>query len=86
MQLQRQNLMKESAKNKQDLHGVEDSILETLSSVRGNILEDENAVNILDSSKVILEIFRIYLKHDYLFFFLWIKVGTLTCFVNSCDP
>nr|XP_024216642.1 dynein heavy chain 7, axonemal-like [Halyomorpha halys] len=55
MQLKRKNLMKESAKNKQDLHGVEDSILQTLSSVRGNILEDENAVNILDSSKTVAD-------------------------------
>ena len=52
MQLQRKNLIKESANNKQELHGVEYSILKTLSAVRGNILEDENAVNTLDSSKV----------------------------------
>lgn len=35
------------------LKEIEDKILEILSSSEGNILEDENAVNVLSSSKVL---------------------------------
>ncbi|KAL1115992.1 hypothetical protein AAG570_005487 [Ranatra chinensis] len=48
-----QTLIVEGANNRKALKEVEDSILETLSSVKGNILEDETAVNILDSSKTL---------------------------------
>ena len=42
----------QSAANKRQLKEIEDKILETLSSSEGNILEDETAIRILDSSKV----------------------------------
>ena len=42
----------QSAANKKQLKEIEDKILETLSSSEGNILEDETAIQILDSSKV----------------------------------
>ena len=43
----------QSAENKKQLKEIEDKILETLSSSEGNILEDETAIQILDSSKVL---------------------------------
>ena len=49
----RQSLLIQSADNKKQLKEIEDKILETLSSSKGNILEDESAVQILDSSKVL---------------------------------
>ncbi|XP_075243127.1 dynein axonemal heavy chain 7-like isoform X3 [Convolutriloba macropyga] len=49
----RQSLLIQSADNKKQLKEIEDKILETLSSSKGNILEDETAVQILDSSKVL---------------------------------
>lgn len=45
-------LIIESAANKKQLKEIEDKILEVLSS-EGNILEDESAINILSSSKVL---------------------------------
>jgi dynein heavy chain len=50
---ERQALIVQSAANKKQLKEIEDKILETLSSSEGNILEDETAIKILDSSKVI---------------------------------
>ena len=43
----------QTAANTKSLKEVEDNILDTLSSSEGNILEDEKAINILDSSKQI---------------------------------
>lgn len=45
----------ESANNKKTLKEIEDKILEVLSSSEGNILEDETAIKILSSSKVLSE-------------------------------
>ena len=49
---ERQALIVQSAANKKQLQEIEDKILQTLSSSEGNILEDESAITILDSSKV----------------------------------
>jgi len=43
----------QSAENKKLLKEIEDKILEILSSSEGNILEDETAIKVLSSSKVI---------------------------------
>lgn len=48
---QRNALIVQSATNKKQLKEIEDKILETLSSSEGNILEDESAIQVLDSSK-----------------------------------
>ncbi|XP_041362756.1 dynein heavy chain 3, axonemal-like isoform X2 [Gigantopelta aegis] len=48
-------LIIESADNKKQLKEIEDKILEVLSSSTGNILEDESAIKILSSSKVLSE-------------------------------
>jgi dynein heavy chain len=50
---ERNALIVQSAANKRQLKEIEDKILETLSSSEGNILEDETAIQILDSSKVL---------------------------------
>ena len=46
-------LISESASNKRQLKDIEDKILEVISSSQGDILEDETAVEILSSSKVL---------------------------------
>jgi len=46
-------LLLQSAANKKQLQEIEDKILEVLSSSQGNILEDETAVQVLSSSKVL---------------------------------
>ncbi|PSN57350.1 Dynein heavy chain 7 [Blattella germanica] len=51
----RRNLIVESAANETALKNVEDSILITLSETKGNILEDESAINVLDSSKALAQ-------------------------------
>ncbi|KAK3734119.1 hypothetical protein RRG08_000032 [Elysia crispata] len=48
---ERQVLIVTSAANQKQLKEIEDMILYTLSSSEGNILEDESAIEILDSSK-----------------------------------
>ena len=48
-------LILQSASNKRQLKDIEDKILEVLSSSQGDILEDETAVQILSSSKVLAE-------------------------------
>ena len=50
---ERQNLILTSAQNRKNLKEIEDKILHTLSTSEGNILEDESAIEILDSSKII---------------------------------
>eukprot|EP00803_Ostreobium_quekettii_P008971 evm.model.scf_437EXC.8 EVM.evm.TU.scf_437EXC.8 scf_437EXC:34649-40478(-) len=46
-------LIVQGAENKRKLKEIEDEILQVLSASKGNILEDEGAVNILQSSKVL---------------------------------
>uniref|UniRef100_A0A673U890 Dynein axonemal heavy chain 3 n=1 Tax=Suricata suricatta TaxID=37032 RepID=A0A673U890_SURSU len=46
-------LIVESAKNKKQLKEIEDKILEVLSLSEGNILEDETAIKVLSSSKML---------------------------------
>ena len=46
-------LVLESAENKRQLKNIEDKILETLANSSGNILEDEAAIKVLSSSKVL---------------------------------
>uniref|UniRef100_A0AAY4BTU9 EF-hand domain-containing protein n=1 Tax=Denticeps clupeoides TaxID=299321 RepID=A0AAY4BTU9_9TELE len=50
---EKQALILQGAENKRQLKEIEDKILEVLSSSEDNILEDETAVNILSSSKVL---------------------------------
>jgi len=50
---ERQGLIITSAQNKKQLKEIEDKILHTLSASEGNILEDESAITILDSSKIL---------------------------------
>lgn len=52
---ERQALIVTSAANARQLKEVEDKILHTLSASEGNILEDESAIQILDSSKVLAD-------------------------------
>ncbi|KAF4078180.1 hypothetical protein AMELA_G00196410 [Ameiurus melas] len=49
---ERNALILQSAANKKQLKEIEDKILETLQSSEGNILEDETAIQILDSAKI----------------------------------
>lgn len=48
-------LILQSANNKRQLKDIEDRILEVLSASQGDILEDETAVDILSSSKVLAQ-------------------------------
>nr|XP_055071765.1 dynein axonemal heavy chain 7 [Misgurnus anguillicaudatus] len=50
---EKQVLIVQGAENKRQLKEIEDQILEVLSASEGNILEDESAVQILSSSKVL---------------------------------
>lgn len=52
LETEKNQLIVQSAENKKQLKEIEDKILEVLSS-EGNILEDESAVQILSSSKVL---------------------------------
>lgn len=52
MEEERNALILQSAANKKQLKEIEDKILETLQSSEGNILEDESAIKILDSAKI----------------------------------
>uniref|UniRef100_G1PAG5 Dynein axonemal heavy chain 12 n=1 Tax=Myotis lucifugus TaxID=59463 RepID=G1PAG5_MYOLU len=49
---ERNALILQSAANKKQLKDIEKRILETLSSSEGNILEDESAIKVLDSAKM----------------------------------
>nr|XP_044991758.1 dynein axonemal heavy chain 12 [Jaculus jaculus] len=49
---ERNALILQSAANKKQLKDIETKILETLSSSEGNILEDESAIKVLDSAKL----------------------------------
>lgn len=50
---ERNELIVQSANNQKQLKEIEDKILEVLSSSEGNILEDETAIQVLSSSKVL---------------------------------
>ncbi|XP_010215324.1 PREDICTED: dynein heavy chain 12, axonemal [Tinamus guttatus] len=49
---ERNSLILQSAANKKHLKEIEKKILETLQSSEGNILEDETAITVLDSAKI----------------------------------
>ncbi|KAK3925188.1 Dynein heavy chain 7, axonemal [Frankliniella fusca] len=51
----RQSLIVQSAANRKALSDVEEMILKTLSQSKGNILEDETAIRVLDESKLLSE-------------------------------
>lgn len=55
LQQKKESLIVESAKNRNALYSAETKILQVLSSSEQNILEDENAINILTSSKALSE-------------------------------
>ncbi|XP_055637886.1 dynein axonemal heavy chain 3 isoform X3 [Toxorhynchites rutilus septentrionalis] len=55
LQEKKENLIIESAQNQEALYNAEAKILQVLSSSEGNILDDENAINILTSSKQLSE-------------------------------
>jgi len=48
---ERNSLIIQSADNKRQLKNIEDKILKILSTSEGNILEDETAIKVLNSSK-----------------------------------
>lgn len=60
MESKRQQLIVEGAENAKALLDVENNILQILSAP-GNILEDENAVDVLDNSKVSINILIIFI-------------------------
>lgn len=45
--------MLQGAENARQLNEIEDKIIEVLSSSEGNILEDENAINVISSAKTL---------------------------------
>jgi len=53
LEIERQALIVNSANNNRQLKEIEDKILFTLSTSEGNILEDESAIQFLDTSKVL---------------------------------
>lgn len=55
LQEKKEKMIIESAKNKDMLYTLESKILEVLSMSQGSILEDENAITILSTSKVLSE-------------------------------
>lgn len=55
LQERKANFIIENAKNIELLYKFESNILEVLSPSEGNILEDENAINILSTSKIMSE-------------------------------
>lgn len=55
LQEKKNHLILESAANARQLKAIENKILEVLSSSQGNILEDETAIEVLSSSKLLSE-------------------------------
>lgn len=55
LRLARQQVVQEGAANKAALQAVEERILSTLSASQGNLLEDEAAVDVLDTSRALSE-------------------------------
>ena len=62
-------LIVQSADNKRQLKNIEDKILEVLSTSEGNILEDETAIKVLNSSKNVAN--EITLKQVVTFYTLY---------------
>jgi hypothetical protein len=75
----RQMLIVQSANNKKTLKQVEDNILTTLSQTEGNILENESAIEALDSSKVHEQIWMKYYEHHNT------SLCVLPCVMNIAD-
>ena len=72
---ERQALIVTSANNKRQLKEIEDKILSTLSSSEGNILEDETAIQILDSSKILSdEIAKKQKVHINIYFTIYLPI------------
>jgi len=65
LESKRQQLIVEGAENAKALLDVENNILQILSAP-GNILEDENAVDVLDNSKVNIILVNIFLYANLL--------------------
>jgi len=63
LEFKRQKLIVERAENDKALFDVETNILQILSAP-GNILEDEDAVDVLDNSKVNINTIK-KLQYDY---------------------
>jgi hypothetical protein len=63
-------LIVESATNKKTLKQVENTILTTLSQTEGNILENESAIEALDSSKVHEQIWKKYYEYHTTLYFV----------------
>lgn len=69
MEAARQNLIVETAANKKALHDLEVKILQILSESEGsNILENEEATKVLDSSKYLVDDIKAKQKVKYIFF------------------
>ncbi len=51
LELERQQLIVQSAANKKALKEIESRILDTLSKSQGNILEDESAIKVIGKKK-----------------------------------
>lgn len=56
LQAQKQAMIISNSENRTKLQQVEDRILETLSYTKGNILENETAVDVLEVAKVCIMI------------------------------
>lgn len=53
LEKQKNQIIIQGAENKRKLKEIEDQILQVLSDSKGNILEDEGAVNVLQEAKVV---------------------------------
>lgn len=53
LEVERNELVVSSAKNKKKLKEIEDQILQVLSNSKGNILDDQSAIDVLSASKTI---------------------------------
>lgn len=74
---ERQTLIMMGAMNKRKLKEIEDTILLTLSVSEGNILEDEEANKILESSKIMSD--EIARKQQVLRYLFLLKVNVVVC-------
>ena len=87
---ERQQLIIATAANNRQLKEVEDKILHTLSASQGNILEDESAIQVLDSSKTLaVEISKKQEVNDMLlllllWMLLFMLLLSLFCFCCCC--
>jgi dynein heavy chain len=62
-------LIIQSADNKRQLKDIEDKILEVLSTSEGNILEDETAIKVLNSSKTVANEITLKQARDVMSYF-----------------